>query len=341
MIDEHESSDETPGSEGSTPISKAGRIEIAKQTKNTGPNTQNSGSRFRIKERFANWRKEREAKWKDTPIHDRTNVNLTRVIAASTVLYTLFAGWTLYEIHSGSTDTHTLAVAAGKQADHTQAIAGAAGDISRASDSFSKSVATIQSQTEKAVSELKRAADDSEKAMKIASESARKALDATIEAARLEERPWLAAHDGGIVNFSNESFKAKVVLWNTGKTPALRAKVCKQLVPSIVDLDGPVDYEFRGAVCDDIGALPPQTPLTLTITDDPAHNIGAIYSEITGGKNFLFIWGQVIYFEPMPRPLTPATAKELRMHGTRFCFEYDRFVKQFGLCREADANTMN
>jgi hypothetical protein len=40
----------------------------------------------------------------------------TCVIALSTFAYTIFAGWQLYEIHSGSEDTHALAVASQRQA---------------------------------------------------------------------------------------------------------------------------------------------------------------------------------------------------------------------------------
>jgi hypothetical protein len=38
----------------------------------------------------------------------------------ATVVYSVFAGWQLHEIHSGAKDTHDLAVAAGKQADRMQ-----------------------------------------------------------------------------------------------------------------------------------------------------------------------------------------------------------------------------
>jgi hypothetical protein len=39
------------------------------------------------------------------------------------LIYSVFAGWQLYEIHSGAKDTHDLAVAAGKQADATKQLA--------------------------------------------------------------------------------------------------------------------------------------------------------------------------------------------------------------------------
>jgi hypothetical protein len=56
-------------------------------------------------------------KWRLVSVNNKMVVYFTGVIAMATVLYTLFAGWQLSEIHKGSKDTHDLAVAAGKQAD--------------------------------------------------------------------------------------------------------------------------------------------------------------------------------------------------------------------------------
>jgi len=64
----------------------------------------------------------------DAKPHDRWQLVFTFVIAVSTFFYTIFAGWTLREIASGSVDTHNLAVAASQQASHTEEIAEAAQD---------------------------------------------------------------------------------------------------------------------------------------------------------------------------------------------------------------------
>jgi len=155
--------------------------------------------------------------------HDRWTLVFTFVIAVSTFFYTIFAGWTLYEIHSGSADTHNLAVAAAKQESHTEEIAQAAQDqvdaaneISDAADSFSDTADKIREDTSKAVSELKRQANNSQKA-----------LSDSILQANLDRRPWVGLQllqcnncktdeDGNLIIGD-----LSAVLVNTGKTPAV------------------------------------------------------------------------------------------------------------------------
>jgi hypothetical protein len=54
--------------------------------------------------------------WRSSSPITKLTVIFTGVIAVATVLYCLFSGWQLYEIHSGSKDTHELALAAKQQA---------------------------------------------------------------------------------------------------------------------------------------------------------------------------------------------------------------------------------
>lgn len=62
----------------------------------------------------------------DAKAHDRWTLVFTSVIAVSTFLYMVAAIWTLIEIHSGSIDTHELAVQAKNQAGATKTLADAA-----------------------------------------------------------------------------------------------------------------------------------------------------------------------------------------------------------------------
>jgi hypothetical protein len=55
--------------------------------------------------------------WKASGPVAKLTVVFSGIAALSTFVYAIFAGWQLYEIHSGSKDTHELAIAAGKQAD--------------------------------------------------------------------------------------------------------------------------------------------------------------------------------------------------------------------------------
>jgi hypothetical protein len=284
-------------------------------------------------------------RWKQTTIANKSLVISGFLMAFGTLFYAGAASvqvWIMRRsAHDASLQTDKIIRAAQDQASAAQKIADASDRNAVAAKSFSASADKINRETAKAVLELRRSADDAENASAQSSQNAQRVLDATIEATRLEQRPWLAAHDGGINNFKlNEPFRATVVIWNTGKTPALYVKACTQLMEANVDLDGPMDYSYPGPGVNwhDIGALPPQTPLTFTETDEPDHHVGRTFDEIIGGTKFLFIWGQLIYLDSSGKPIS---INNLQRHVTRFCWEYDRLTKQFGLCRDSDANTMN
>jgi hypothetical protein len=117
MIDEHKSEAQGPGSETPSSSTKGHGDKAA----NSSPNSAGTKNQFQpIKDWFAQWRARKKKKWYDAAPHEREMVLLTRVIALSTAFYTIFAGWTLWEIHSGSKDTHELALAAKATADWTQ-----------------------------------------------------------------------------------------------------------------------------------------------------------------------------------------------------------------------------
>ena len=61
--------------------------------------------------------------WRSASPVTKLTVIFTGVIAVATVMYCGFSGWQLYEIHAGSKDTHDLAIAAGKEAEASKAIA--------------------------------------------------------------------------------------------------------------------------------------------------------------------------------------------------------------------------
>jgi hypothetical protein len=61
-------------------------------------------------------------KWRAVSLNNKLIVVFTAITAIATLFYSLFSGWTLYEIHHGSADTHTLAEAAKKQADKAETI---------------------------------------------------------------------------------------------------------------------------------------------------------------------------------------------------------------------------
>jgi len=132
MIDKQSSQNKNPNAYQSSPLPESesyGRENVD----NPMPNTQKPKPHLQnIKNRFSSWRTRRRERWKDTPLHERETIRLTRVIAFATVCYTIFSGWTLYEIHTGSADTHELAVQAKKQAVATTDLVTAANIQARA-----------------------------------------------------------------------------------------------------------------------------------------------------------------------------------------------------------------
>jgi hypothetical protein len=56
-------------------------------------------------------------KWRAVSVNNKLIVVFSGITMLATVVYSVVAAWTLREIHTGAADTHTLAVAAKKQAD--------------------------------------------------------------------------------------------------------------------------------------------------------------------------------------------------------------------------------
>jgi hypothetical protein len=132
----------------------------------------------------------------------------------------------LYEIHSGSRDTHNLAVAAGKQESHTEEIAQAAQDqvdaaneISDAADQFSDTATvaveefkSAASQASVAATKQAGAAVQQAQAAKSQSETLKASLVASQNQFRTEQRPLLFANPRGA--FPADKTKQPNVDWN-------------------------------------------------------------------------------------------------------------------------------
>jgi hypothetical protein len=152
----------------------------------------------------------------DAQPHDRWTLAFTAVIAVSTFFYMLFAGWTLVEIHSSSSDTHNLAIAAAQQASHTEEIAQAAQDQVDAANEISGAADSFSDTAETAVDKFDQMAKASKESIRVTQETAKKALDSSIEASRLDQRAWV-----GIESVDVKNGRIRVGIKNTGKTPAI------------------------------------------------------------------------------------------------------------------------
>jgi hypothetical protein len=128
-----ESSNQGSHTPKDTPVTPLGRAENERgnqkeTTAKTDQETENKETNSAKPSRFQRFMHKH---FPEARAHDRWTLVFTSVIAISTFFYTVFAGWTLYEIHSGSADTHTLAVAAYTQAALEKTRFGASLDLNK------------------------------------------------------------------------------------------------------------------------------------------------------------------------------------------------------------------
>jgi hypothetical protein len=116
----------------------------------------------------------------------------------ATLIYSVFAGWQLYEIHTGARDTHSLAIAAGKQADTMQ-----------------RQLTEMQKQSPELQKTAKAAADSAD--------TASQTLTASVKQFRQQVSPYVIAESTRINQKPAENVIVGIeaVLRNTGTTPAV------------------------------------------------------------------------------------------------------------------------
>jgi hypothetical protein len=116
-------------------------------------------------------------KWRAVSVNNKFIVWFSGVTMLATVIYSVFAGWQLYEIHSGAKDTHDLAVAADTQAKKMGSMSEAADKIRQASEGM--------------VTQEQRIADKAQKALDASSRQSKAALDASIAASQLNQKAYV------------------------------------------------------------------------------------------------------------------------------------------------------
>ncbi len=140
-------------------------------------------------------------------------VLFTFIIAASTMVYTVYAGrqWKtmsaqLVEMKSSGTDTHDLAVAAGKQADRTKDL------VDRMKDQADQTKVIADQAVIQA------------NAAKVTADAAQSAADTSIKAMELSQRPWLVvkATIESPLTFNKEGGRItlRYAIFNIGHSPA-------------------------------------------------------------------------------------------------------------------------
>jgi len=196
--------------------------------------------------------------------HDRWTLLFTAVIAVSTALYTLFAFWTLREIHSGGADTHTLAIAAATQASHTREIAQAAQEQVDAADKISDAANSFSATANVAVEEFKRAAAESAAASREAASNAKNTIKNAQTSFRDDQRAWVGIGPFRVAQFEEQKpLEVDVEILNSGKTPALRVEEWARYKFSSISQLGPMPTELADIKWTPEGSVPPQGHQTL------------------------------------------------------------------------------
>lgn len=162
-------------------------------------------------------------RWKATGLPNKLSIIFSALIFLATAVYAAFSGWQLAvmkkqlnEIHSGSKDTHDVAVAAGKQADAAKT----------QSEQAIQQTATMGQSLSK-TDDLIRATVDLAKQAKRSADIASLALKANEESTEQERRPWvgiMAVQCSNCVSKQDRSLSIGqlfATVANTGKTPAL------------------------------------------------------------------------------------------------------------------------
>jgi hypothetical protein len=182
----------------------------------------------------------------------------------ATVVYSVVAGWTLREIHTGAADTHALAQAADTQAKKM-------GNMSDAAD-------RIRQAAEGMVTQEQRIADNARTALNASNRQSKTALDATIESSRLDQRAWIGVDQLVPQEFSEtKGIRVAIVFLNSGKTPARNVQIAVRYRTSPTPIDGPLPQDIPNLVFHPDRSIAPQTRYTNFIGYSSA--VGAVYSD--------------------------------------------------------------
>jgi hypothetical protein len=220
------------------------------------------------------------------------------------------------EIHSGSTDTHDLAVAAKTQADKMKNMSEAAEKIRKAAEDM-----VIQDQ---------KIADISKLALEASNRQSRAALDFSIKSSRNDQRAWVGTGSNTISIAGDGQGKLELLLINTGRTPALETEAAmgwvvgpvSGVVPAPTGPPGNPTYTFFPQ-----GTFAPQSqhPVSVTVSFPPQ-----IISEVNAGIRPLIYYGVIRY-----RDIYGIKA----IHETHWCLAFTPGESSMRVCMKG--NDMN
>ena len=233
---------------------------------------------------------------------ERATLRWARIAVWMSAVAAAFVCAQWYEMHSGATDTHTLAQAADKQA-------GKMADMYTAADK-------IRQAAENMVIQDQRIADNAQKGIEASNKQSEAVLHENIEASHLDQRAWVGIKYSRVVPWppvTDKSISAEVGVLNTGKTNAQKSEVALHVAirPKAVT-EPPKNITFTDSG-KSVATIFPQQMLVSNVTvkrpdgteikptDDNVASFKA-------GDIKIFVWGEITYRDIFNKP-----------HKTKFC----------------------
>ncbi len=236
---------------------------------------------------------------------------LTAAIAFSGICGVAVGFMQWHEIRAGSTDTHTLAEAAKKQANKMETMSSAANKIRQAAEDM--------------VAQDKRIADKAKDALDASNKQSRAALDASIATSRLDQRAWIGMVRVDVVPAL--PFKADTettiytVIGNTGRSPCIRTKMVLHwnLLNPNEPLKAPVQTTPTA-----ISVLFPNSSVVLVTNKVTFPQ--PMLTAISQGVKVFKIWGEITYDDIFERPHWThfCTVMRADLNGLDACVEYNQ-----------------
>ncbi len=241
-----------------------------------------------------------------------------RLAVAMSGVAALFVCLQWYEMHSGGTDTHDLAISAGKQADKMKDMSDAADKIRQAAEGM--------------VGQEQRIADNAQTSLEASNRQSKAALDTSIENARLDQRAWVTVEGFKATTFGvGQQFLVPRVFKNNGRTPAVHVRVRTALLP--VKPNTPEDWSVvYKAPPKTTEVLGPQEELDSTMTgtkDSPQGLSDTGFQDIKEGRTIVFDYGVLVYCDVFGH-----------QHWTKFCNHFLPASQEWGICDEGTSNAV-
>ena len=255
----------------------------------------------------------------------RRTATATWWIAIFTIVLAFVGGITLYEVIEGGSDTHALAVAAGKQAE--AAILQAQGIESQTSAAAAQAIAaqTAADAATSAADTAKQTLTQTKVAMDRNASQSKAALDASIANSHLDQRPWLVPSGFHLSAepSTNAGITVTVSMLDTGKTPAI--ETINQSILAIATVIPPLAV-FRVPDPQNVNArsfIPPGIAGASFTTDPPLIPNDLLLAEYTNHRARLWLYAILRYSDTFQVP-----------HWTRICAYHilGQIADQFSFC---------